>query len=82
MRRTTISLPDELAQALEREARRHGNSASSIVRAALSDYLEFGGAVERRKLPFSAVGHSGHRTTARGMEELIADEWHAGARRR
>jgi predicted transcriptional regulator len=75
MRRTTISLPDELADALEREARRRSLPASAIARDALSDYLGIGRAGEQRELPFAAVGRSGQRTTARDMEELLEREW-------
>lgn len=82
MRRTTISLPDELADALEREARRRSLPASAIARAALSDYLGIGRAGEQRELPFAAVGRSGQRTTARDMEELLEREWDQGARGR
>jgi len=82
MRRTTISLPDELADALEREARRRSLPASAIARDALSDYLGIGRAGEQRELPFAAVGRSGQRTTAREMEELLEREWDQDARGR
>lgn len=82
MRRTTISLPDELADALEREARRHSLPASAIARDALSDYLGIGRAGEQRELPFAAVGRSGQRTTARDMEELLERAWDQDARGR
>jgi predicted transcriptional regulator len=71
MRRITISLPDELAHALEREARRRSSSASAIARDALSEYLGLGPADEPRGLPFAALGHSGRNTTARDMEDLL-----------
>lgn len=74
MKRTTISLPDDLASALAREAHRANVSASEVTRAALTKHL--GMATDRpRELPFAAVGRSGHRRTARDMEELIAREW-------
>jgi predicted transcriptional regulator len=82
MRRTTISLPDELADALEREARRRSLPASAIARDALSDYLGIGRAGEQRELPFAAVGRSGQRTTARDMEELLERDWDQDARGR
>jgi predicted transcriptional regulator len=82
MRRTTVSLPDELADALEREARRRSSSASAIARDALSVYLGFGPAGERRELPFAALGRSGHSTTARDMEDLLESEWAPDARGR
>ena len=82
MRRTSISLPDELADALEREARRRSLPTSAIARAALSAYLGIGRAGERRELDFAALGRSGQKTTARDMEELLEREWAPDARRR
>jgi predicted transcriptional regulator len=74
MKRTTITLSDELAGALEREAHRRRISISQVTREALSAHLGFSGE-ERRKLPFAALGRSGHRTTARDIEEILASEW-------
>lgn len=82
MRRTTISLPDELAAALEREARRRSMPASAIARDALTAYLGIGGRDDQRELPFAALGRSGHSDTAREMEELLEHEWAADARGR
>ncbi|HEY2718252.1 MAG TPA: CopG family transcriptional regulator [Solirubrobacteraceae bacterium] len=74
MKRTTISLPDDLAGVLEREARRTHTSASEIARTALTKHLglEQGDA---RELPFAGLGRSGHGTTARDMEQLLEQEW-------
>ena len=79
MRRTTISLPDELADALDREARRRAMPASAIARDALSAYLGIGGADDQRELPFAALGRSGHSDTAGNMEALLEQEWPADA---
>ena len=80
MKRTTISLPDDLADALEREARRRALPASAIARDALTDYLGMGRAGEQRQLPFAAVDRSGQNTTARDMETLLEREWDMDAR--
>jgi predicted transcriptional regulator len=74
MQRTTVSLPDDVAQALAREARRRNVSASAITREALAGHLGLG-ADKPRELAFAAVGRSGRRTTARDMEQLIEREW-------
>jgi Arc/MetJ-type ribon-helix-helix transcriptional regulator len=74
MKRTTVSLPDELAQALEREAGRRRTSVSAVTREALGKYLGLNGG-ETRELPFAALGRSGHKTTARDMEQLLETEW-------
>jgi Ribbon-helix-helix protein, copG family len=74
MKRTTVSLPDDLASALVRESRRRNVSASEITRDALMKHLGLAPG-HPREVPFAAVGRSGHRTTARDMEELLAREW-------
>lgn len=76
MKRTTISLSDDLARALEREARRQGASVSAIAREALAERLRLPTDGER-ELPFAALGHSGERETARRAEEIFAAEWDA-----
>ena len=76
MKRTTISLPDKLAELVEHEARRRGTSVSELARQALIAHLS-AEAEGRRKLPFAALGRSGHRTTARDFEAIIAQEWSA-----
>jgi hypothetical protein len=74
MKRTTISLPDDLAAAVEREARRRHVSVSEVAREAIAKGL--GRSPEgRRKIPFAALGRSGYTTTARDMEELLKVEW-------
>jgi len=75
MKRTTISLPDDLASALKREARRRRVPVSQVAREALVERL--GRSSGRRELRFAALGHSGHPTTARDAEEILASEWDA-----
>jgi Arc/MetJ-type ribon-helix-helix transcriptional regulator len=74
MKRTTISLPDDLELALKREARRRNASASQVTRDALQRHLGLEPG-HRRELPFAAVGRSGKRNTAREMERLLEREW-------
>ncbi len=74
MRRTTITLPDDLAKLADREVRRRGGSFSSLVRDALSRYLGVGGE-DRPPLPFAALGASGHCHAARDLEEILDAEW-------
>jgi hypothetical protein len=73
MKRTTISLPDELAAAVTREARRRRVSVSHVAREALEG--RYGVLEDKRVIPFAAIGHSGHRTTARDAEDILAREW-------
>jgi Arc/MetJ-type ribon-helix-helix transcriptional regulator len=74
MKRTTISLPDDLAVAVEREARRRRVSVSEVARRALAEHLGLDDGA-RRKLPFVALGRSGHHDTAERIEEILAREW-------
>jgi Arc/MetJ-type ribon-helix-helix transcriptional regulator len=75
VKRTTITLPDDLAAALERETRRRHTSASAVVREALTRYLGLSVDGEPRKLPFASLGRSGHHDTAENAEEILAGEW-------
>ncbi|MBI4265965.1 MAG: ribbon-helix-helix protein, CopG family [Acidobacteria bacterium] len=79
MMRTTVSLPDDLATLLAREARRRETSVSDIVRRAVQSFLDASGG--RRELPFAALGRSGRRHTARDAEKILTAEW-GHARRR
>jgi predicted transcriptional regulator len=74
MKRTTISLPDDLAAALEREAGRRRVPVSQVAREAIEDRLGRG-AGGKRQLPFVALGRSGHRSTARDLEAILEAEW-------
>lgn len=79
MHRLTISLPEELAVLVSHEAERQGTSVSDVVRRAVA--VALGQPDAPSPLPFAALGRSGHRTTARDAEEILAQEW-AGARDR
>jgi hypothetical protein len=74
MKRTTISLPDELALLAEREANRRGVSVSEVTRQALAEHLGLSGTKPRR-LPFANLGSSGRHHTARDLEDILADDW-------
>ena len=77
MKRITISLPDDLAIAVRRQARRQGVSVSEVSRQALADQLTPG---EHRRLGFVGLGHSGERTTARDAEGILEREWNSARR--
>jgi len=81
MKRTTISLPDDLAQSLTREARRRDISTSELTREALQAHLGLQPG-HPRTLAFAALGHSGQQSTARDMESLLEQEWSEHARDR
>ncbi|HXF71890.1 MAG TPA: ribbon-helix-helix protein, CopG family [Actinomycetota bacterium] len=67
MRRVTVALPDELAARLEEVARLNRSSISAVVRRALEVHLGLGG----RRLIGAKAGRSGHRDTARRIEEIL-----------
>ena len=74
MKRTTISLPDDLVVALEREARRGRQSRSEVARVALRAYLLVGNG-DARELPFAAVGHNEAARPAAELDQLLREEW-------
>lgn len=71
MKRITISLPDDLVAAVQREAHRRRIPVSQVAREALEARLGGG----RRDLPFAALGRSGHRDTAQRIDEILEAEW-------
>jgi predicted transcriptional regulator len=74
MKRTTISLPDALAAALSREARRRRVPVSQIAREAIEARLG-GQTGAKRQVPFAALGRSGHRNTSRDFDKILEAEW-------
>jgi metal-responsive CopG/Arc/MetJ family transcriptional regulator len=75
MRRTTISLPDELAAALEREARRLRLPVSRVARDALEAYLGLAAEGER-DLPFIGIAASIEPGThAADLEGYLERHW-------
>jgi Arc/MetJ-type ribon-helix-helix transcriptional regulator len=74
MKRITISLPDDYATLVSREARRRGDSVSEVIRRALASALGLSGE-EARPIPFAGLGRSGRRHTARDAEAILSREW-------
>jgi hypothetical protein len=77
MRRITISLPDDLAEALERESRQEQKSVSEIARRAIEARVRPWPIVDgKRVIPFAGIGRSkGDGNIARDAEEILAKEW-------
>ncbi len=71
MRRTTISLPDDLVAALEREASRRRVSVSRIARGAIERELGWD-AEQPREIPFVGMFDSGGQNLA---EYVDSDEF-------
>ncbi|MGE0541058.1 MAG: CopG family transcriptional regulator [Dehalococcoidia bacterium] len=73
MKRTTVVLPDDLYQLMERERRRRDVSAAAIMREALAAYLN--ATNEPRHIPFAGLGESGYHDTGRRIREILREEW-------
>ena len=83
MKRTTVSLPEELAQLLELEAKRRNVSVSEVVRQALQAHLGSASTASpgKRRVTFAGLGRSGKKHTARNAEKILAAEWGSARRR-
>ena len=67
MKRTTITLPDDLAALVDHEARRRGSSVSDVIRQTISAAL-----VEKiRKIPFAAICDDQDLVTGEEMEQAL-----------
>lgn len=74
MKRTTITIDDDLAVRLEREQRRQGNSASAVIREALEAYLN--SRRQPRRLSFANLGATGTgEAVGRNAEAILADHY-------
>jgi hypothetical protein len=74
MKRTTISLPDDVAAALAREARRRRVPVSRVAREAIEARLGLG-EESPRELPFIGIAESGLPGVAERDEEYLAEHW-------
>jgi hypothetical protein len=74
MKRTTIMLPDELAQLVDRERRRRDISAAAVIREAVEAYLMPPAAP--KTYSFIGIARSGGgEPTAANMEEWLERVW-------
>jgi len=72
MTRTTLSLPDDLASALKREAHRRHTSVSAVAREALAERFGLSGA--KREVPFAGIVSDGDPDHAAArMEESLEE---------
>ena len=73
MKRITISLPDDLAARVEREARRNRTSVSAVVRQSLADQLAPPAESGKRRIPFAGLFASGYSDTSERVDEILAE---------
>ena len=75
MQRITISLDDEEAQSLRREARRRHQSISQVARAAIAGHLSELGPDGKRVIPFASLVQDGSRPSAAELEAYLEENW-------
>src|SRR3954451_13986337 len=73
MKRTTVMIPDQIAELLDAERRRRDVSSALVIREALERYLLEPS--KPRVLKIAALGDSGVSDTSARMEEILADDW-------
>ena len=73
MRRTTISLPEDLAWCLEREAKQKDSSRSEVVRQVLAKHFEI--VPGKRHIPFAGIGHGDGSNVSGRFDEILAETW-------
>jgi len=72
VKRTTISLPDDLAALLKDEASRRGTSVSEVVRSSVTNDLM---GTERRSLPFAGLCDDRSMATGAELERELEEAW-------
>jgi predicted transcriptional regulator len=75
MHRTTITLPDELAKRVGREARRQRTSVSAVVRGALEREFTTAATRKRKKIAFAAIVDDANAPPARQIDSHLARHW-------
>jgi hypothetical protein len=68
-------MPDDLAAAVQREARRRRTSVSQVAREAIEVSLGRDDEAERRKLAFIGIFSSGHGSLSIDHEEILREEF-------
>lgn len=74
MRRTTITLTDDLAERLDHEARQRHTTVSSVARDLITTGLAARPEGER-EIPWAGIIRDEGMPPARDMEEILAREW-------
>jgi Arc/MetJ-type ribon-helix-helix transcriptional regulator len=74
MRRTTITLPDDLADFLGSEARRRQTSLSDVIRQLIVERLT-GTAGKPREIPWAGLFNDPEMVPAERLDEALAGQW-------
>jgi len=73
MQRTSVSLPDDLALIVRREARRRSISVSELTREALERHVA--PPQTKHRLPFAGIARSEGTVSAADHEEWLGEHW-------
>jgi len=74
MKRTTITLPDDLSDLVDSEARRRQTSVSEVIRTFILEGL--GGTAEGpREIPFAGLFHDPGMVTGDSLDEALKQYW-------
>ena len=74
MRRTTITLPEDLAELVDSEARRRQTSISEVIRGFIT--LGLAGSTERpREIPWAGLFNDPGMAPAERLDEVLAKGW-------
>jgi Arc/MetJ-type ribon-helix-helix transcriptional regulator len=74
MKRTTITLPEDIAEMVDSEARRRQTSVSEVIRQCIVLGLT-GGDEKPREIPWAGLFHDPDMIPAARMEEVLEREW-------
>ena len=74
MKRITIALSDELAELVEREARRQSASVSEVIRRLLSQAL-VGTEEGPRKIPWAGIVNNPSLVHGKDIDEKLDRDW-------
>jgi len=77
MRRTTITLPDDLREAVELEARRRGASVSGLIRDLVTAGLPEA-PDKMREVPFAGLFSDPGMVSGQRVEEALDETWADG----
>ena len=74
MKRATITLPDDLADLVDREARRRQTSFSEVIRQFILQGLA-GSEAKPREIPWAGLFHDPDMVPAERLDEELARHW-------
>jgi len=74
MKRATITLPDDLAELVDREAGRRQTSVSEVVRQYIVQGLS-GSDEKPREIPWAGLFHDPDMVPAENLDEELAEHW-------